>query len=515
VSAVSDDLTDLGRNPKALAAELDRIAAREPWLIKEWVQEHPKNLMAYMGANVEDFHAAALEDALALDSFLWLAPRGSGKSTSLCMYLPAWMAIADPDVYTKAGVEYLFPGAPNVIGPHNVRIAIISNEANKAVALQWQIKATLTSPKMALLFGNLQGSRWKDVASDTALRQTGGISARDHTFTSLGIGSKATGGHYDVVAPDDCVTEETARTELQRSRMKDYFNFTVSPTREPWARMIVAGTRYHPHDWYHEIKEWQLKGLFKKVRRTQALTEDGDKLVSYWPAVYSVEKLLEIKEQIGPIAFATQYQNETSTMLGEFFLHEWCERRQDFDSLPAPDRAKARTMLAIDPAIGGGPRRDRTAIVVLSYVAPYFYVRKVLRGAWTQLEIIQQTTNMNRDYKPFVIGVEVVQGQEWLCQELRRVPGMHVRELRPQQFKGKDKVGRADHVRTLFQQGRVFFPEPTSANGVGRLIEEMLAFPDSSDVPGMDDTVDAMVWALLLLVRPASRTYTLPNRRGF
>ena len=71
--------------------------------------------------------------------------------------------------------------------------------------------------------------------------------------------------------------------------------------------------------------------------------------------------------------------------------------------------------------------------------------------------------------------------------------------------KGKDKVGRASHVRKWFEQLRVFLEVPTKANGIQRLVYECMAFPTASNTPGMDDCVDALVWSLFLTGRPRGR----------
>jgi len=487
---------------------LQDFADERPDVARRWIEKHPANLMAYMGWAVEPFHAAGLDDALRYRESMWLAPRGSGKSTALGVIFPAWLGLAKPE-NMHPSIGYLFEGAPRQIGPHNIRIALTSNSADNAANLLWQIKSILTSPRVEKLFGLMEGRRWKDVRADTALRTE---SLRESTYTALGLGSKVTGGHYDFVVADDWVTEDNARTETQRRRLNDFWKFTVAPTREPWGRTIVNGTRYHPADWYGEVRDMHSRGLWQHVRRTRAL--EGDPPRSYWPEVYSVQKLLEIREQIGAIAFETQYQNEIDLLLGEFFERPWLENFAKWDDLPESERAKARTVIALDPAIKAGPRNDFSVFTVLSYVAPYFYVRRILRGQWTQHELIQRALWMNEKYHPTQFGIEVVQGQEWLIQEMRRTAkAVPARPLIPQQHRGKDKVGRASQVRRHFELGRVKIEEPNVDNGIGRLIEEMMAFPTASDVPGMDDCVDSLVWAMLLVSMSRTRLVRLHGRR--
>ena len=512
MSTASDELASLRSDPPAFARELELLADSDPFMMKEWIQEHPRNLMAFHAWSIEPFHQDALNDVLIHRSFMWLAPRGAGKSLAICVNYPAWLAIADPDVYTKAGIDYLFPKAPRTIGPHNIRIAMTSNSMEKAVTLQWMCKQILASSKMEALFGPMEGKRWRDHMSDTALRTE---FWREGTFTSLGLGSKVTGGHYDVVITDDWVTEDNARTEFQRSKLSSFWKFTVAPTREPWARVIAAGTRYHPQDWYQEIKDWTRTGLWDCLRRTPAVTGTDDKPISYWPKVYPIDALMKIKAQVGAIAFATQYQNETDIMLGEFFDRQMVENFAKWEERPESERANARTLISLDPAIKAGPRNDYSVFTVLSYIAPWFHVRRVVRGQWTQHELIQISQRLYKQYRAEMLGIEVVQGQEWLVQELQRQTSLRIRALRPQQFKGKDKVGRETQVRTLFEQSRVVLEEPTSENGIGRLIEEMMAFPNSAGSPGMDDCVDSLIWGLLIVARPRARLIRLHDRRYF
>ncbi len=502
-------MPQLPMSPDERAQLLVELAEHEPEVVRTWVEQHPRNLMAYHGWSVEPFHQQGLDDALEHQRTFWLAPRGSGKSTAY-VFTATWASIARPEVYTKAGVPYLFPDALREIGPHNIRIAITSNSAGKAEELTYQAKQVLLSDRMALLYGNLEGGRWQENKSDTALRT---VNLKEPTYTALGLGSKITGGHYDLVLADDWVTEDNARTELQRQRLSNFWKFTVSPTVEPWGRVLGTGTRYHPSDWYSEIYDWVSAGVWDNLRCTPALLPNAEgQEISYWPSVFSLEKLYAKREEIGQLAFSTQYQNEVDILEGEFFESKHVERFCKWDELPREKRDKARTYIALDPAIKAGPRADFSVFCVVSFVGGEAYIRRIIRGQWTQHELEQRCAFLCHLYKPLQLGIEVVGGIEWLVQELRRKTSLPVKPLRPQAFRGKDKVGRASQVRKLFEQARVWLEEPTSENGIQRLIQEMMAFPSASNVPGMDDCVDALVWALLLGAVPQARLRRLSNR---
>lgn len=477
-------------------SEMEELSLVRPDLVRLWVERHPANLQLWMGWDCEDFHEEAFEHLLTDQEFLWLAPRGSGKSTSAAVIFAAWLSVSQVQNRDPA-IPNLFPSAPREIGPHNVRIALTSNSSEKAVALHTQVKLLLQHERMHRLFGNLVGRRWRDESSFSALRTS---ADREGTFTAMGLGSKVTGGHYDIVICDDWVTEDNARTELQRSRIKDFWKFTVKGTCEPWARVVVCGTRYHPQDWYADIVEWHRKNLWGSYLRTPALTEDDDgTLRSYWPSQYPVEKLLQIKEQIGTVAFDTQYQNSVDTMLGAFFSPDWLQRLEPWEGLSDRLRLAARTSIGLDPAFKGGPRNDFTAFTVTSFSAPDFRIRWSERGQWTQAEILERGVRLYQRYRPHVMPVEVVAGQEWLVQEFRRKTSCPVRAM-PARI---DKLGRAARVRTFFETGRVAFEPPDEANGIRGLLDELMVFDGS---PGRkDDRVDATVWSMLGLMGGRAR----------
>lgn len=497
-----------GELPKDIAQRIelfDQLANAEPDGMREWVQRHPRNLMLYAGLNVEPFVDAGLRDCLDYQRTFWLAPRGSGKTTAYLFY-SAWLGMSPPDVYVKAGIPYLFEGSPREIGPHNIRVALTTNSSDNAALGLYQVKCVFTDPRIERLFGKpLEGKRWKDQRADTVFRN---VNIRETTYTALGLGSRITGGHYDAVLVDDWVTEENARTELQRSRLSSFWSMTVKPTHEPWARTFGAGTRYHPQDWYGaSVYPWVQKGIWNHLRRTPALYTRNGKECSYWPGVFPVDILYSIREEIGEIAFATQYQNVVDVMLGDFFEHSWLEQFVNWDELPEDERANAHTVIALDPAIKAGTRNDYSVFVVLSVIGKKAYVRRVVRGQWTDEQLKVRAVKLCQQYEPETLGIEVVAAMEWLADSMAKLDlgNTRVRKLSPRASKGKDKVGRASHVRKWFEQLRVFLEVPTKANGIQRLVYECMAFPTASNTPGMDDCVDALVWALYLTGRARGR----------
>lgn len=499
-------------------AELRQLAEVRPDQVRVWLQRHPRNLMIYCGWEPQWFHDEGFEHFLANPRTLWLAPRGSGKST-VAVFLAAWLGIAQPEQWDR---PYLFEHAPRRIDPTNIRIALTSNSHPKACALLWQVKAIITSREIARLFGHLEGTRWKDEQADTRLRRS---NLREPTYQALGLGSKVTGGHYDVVIADDWVTLDNARTELQRERIADFWAFTVKGTCEPWARVGVYGTRYHPKDFYGRIFRWasgdeeEARGAGPRVAskwavlRHPAITylDDGTR-ISYWPEYFPLDYLDETRDEIGSIAFATQYQNEVEGMLGDFFEASWLEHHRPWADVPADKREYALTCIALDPAFKGGPRNDWSVFSVVHFMRPKtFHVERIRRGRWTKHQLVEQATALHREHKPGRWAIEAIQGAEWLIQDLKKsaIPRGIIKAMPPR----INKVGRADKVRALFETGCVWFDPPNAENQLQVAIDELLGFTGEKNGPS-DDCVDSIVWNLIALSRGRSRLRaTGVNRR--
>lgn len=481
-------------------ARLHELADVLPDQVRLWVQRHPRNLMIYCGWEPYWFHDEGFDQFIGHASSLWLAPRGSGKST-VAVFFAAWLGISDPDHWDEE-IGELFPGAPRDIGPWNIRIALTSNSHPKACALLWQLKSILTSREIAKLFGPLAGGRWKDHEADTRLRES---NLREATYTALGLGSKVTGGHYDFVLADDWVTLDNARTELQRSRIADFWGFTVKETIEPWGRAAVAGTRYHPKDWYGTIAGWAKKEAARwSVLRQPAImhTADGQPY-SYWPQAYTLDKFDEIREEIGSIAFATQYQNTVDLMLGDFFEAEWLEKHAAWGELPKSTRESARTGLGLDFAFKGGPEHNWSVFSVIHHAPPKrFHIERVLRGKWTKDGLVRRAEFLVKLYKPVSFTIEAANGSEFLIQDMRKsrkIPRRIVKAMPPR----ISKTARADKVRSLFEREYVWFDPPSKANQLQIAIDELLGFTGEKD--GQDDCVDSIVWNLIGLTRGRGR----------
>ena len=468
---------------------------------------------------------------------LWLAPRGSGKST-VVVFLAAWLAIADlhsrhPTLDTedeeerwlnrRAIYELLFGTAPRHIDARNIRIALTSSSQPNAKRLLWQVKHILQMPMVTKCLGfrvrdprRDRDKRWTEEIADSGYRET---TLREATWTALGMGSKIAGGHYDISFGDDWVTLDNSRTKTQREHVSDFWKFTVKGTCEPWCRVGIAGTRYHPKDWYGEIAEWAEKGggeegRWTVLRHPAIITDGSGARKSYWPSVFPLKKLDAIAQEIGSAAFNTQYQNKTDVLEGDFFQREWLEQHTPWASMPEDVRGAAVTGMALDMAFKGGPDHDWSVFTLGHMNRPSkrhphgrFHLEKARRGRWTKEQLIKQAEMLYLEAKregntPSVFAVEAAPGAEFLIQDLKRsriIPRGIIKAMPPR----ISKLGRAEKARTLYEIGVAWFDPPDDKNNIQVVIDEMLAF--TGERGGQDDCVDSLVWLIIALSRSRTR----------
>jgi len=500
-----------------------------------WLSQHPARLMLLTGWGVERHHMEGFNQFLLQPKSLWLAPRGSGKTT-VRVYAAAWLGVADLEskhptdptdherwLDRRALYHLLFGDAPRKIDSRNIRMALTSSSQPNAKRMLWQVKHILSMPMVTKCLGfqvhddrRDARHRWTDEVADSGYRNS---TLREGTWTALGLGSKIAGGHYDVVIGDDWVTLDNARTRVQREHVSDFWKFTVKGTCEPWCRVGISGTRYNPKDWYGEICEWAEKGdddggSWHVLRHPAVIYNRDGSRRSYWPAVFPLETLDKIRDEIGSAAFGTQFQNETSAMEGDFFDKGWLEQRATWKNQLKEVRDNAVTGMALDMAFKGGPNRDWSVFTLGHMNRPgkrfphgRFQLERIRRGQWTKAELVKEAERMYLEAKqagntPGVFAVEAAPGAEFLIQDLRQskiIPRGIIKAMPPR----INKLGRAEKARTLFEIGAVWFDPPTAENQLQIAIDELLAF--TGERGGQDDCVDSLVWLIIALSRGRAR----------
>lgn len=427
--------------------------------------------------SLQPLHASIIHNVSDNQASMDLAPRGHGKST-----------IGDVDFcITK------------VLRNPDIRIMIGSKTQTQASAFLKEIRTHFEqNVNLIRIFGDWKKSRdnvWND-KEFTVNRRT--VIKKEATVSALGASGAVVSKHFDIIIGDDLVGFENARTEAQRKVLKEWFYSSLYPTLEPDGEIHILGTRYSPMDLYEDL----IKSKNYKVNVQQAITIKDGQEVSLWESKFSLEKLRSIREEAGLIIFNMQYQNNTELAKGKIFKYKYFKHFEEYEVDYALNRVRVKVLdaqgvpfwipvriyMGADLAISEDEtsNNDYFVLTVIGvdknknvYVLDYLKERLSFNA---QLNAI---LDYGRNKFPMVerIGVETVQYQKSLAQEIRRLSLLPVINIQT----SKDKVTRAMRRSALFENGKVFF-----RIGMDDLEECLLLFPEVDH----DDLFDGLDFAL-------------------
>jgi hypothetical protein len=169
----------------------------------------------------------------------------------------------------------------------------------------------------------LRGNPWRKKAWTLSLRKD--KSNSNPTFKTGTLKRFPTGGHYNRIYVDDLIDWRNCSSPdaLEKARI---IMKLIPPLRLPGARVIVAGTRYHPLDLYSHIET--LNGWDKMVIGCGFEIEkraDGTYRLHGKPTFphLSLEYLQEQIDTMEFVDFCAQYQNKHITNFMQLFHREW------------------------------------------------------------------------------------------------------------------------------------------------------------------------------------------------
>ena len=477
--------------------QISTVLANKKALLSSSVRYFIHSIFKYV---IEPHHENILAHAESCSLTLDLAPRGCGKSRIVTVGYAAWRALINPDI----------------------RILIVSDTDEHSTRFLGTIKTALKNhPVIKQHFGSVEGDKWTDHQIVLAGRKK---ILTEATITALGAYSGAvTSGHYDVIICDDLVNFENSRTEGGRARMLEWFKQTLLPTLIPGGELHVIGTRYHYLDLYQVMID-ELR-YDTQIQRAIVQTEDGERSIweAYMPLVDRVdpvtgkktEGLKTIQENLGPVVFNLQYQNDTELMKkGSIFAYDWfrwyeMETREDGSLwILRPDLAPvAVNMLAVyagvDPSIGESDQSDFFAVCIIGVDknTKEIFVLDVFKGRLTYDGRARIVDAKYHQWHPLIIGIEDVAFQKEFVQRIRQTyPYMRVKEVKTT----KDKVSRAYGRSGLVQNGKVFVKK-----GMADFVEELCIMPDGAH----DDQFDAFDFAIAVSesAQGGAKSTPLPN----
>jgi len=192
---------------------------------------------------------------------------------------------------------------------------------------------------------------------------------------------------------------------------------------------------------------------------------------------------LELLQQELPRNYYDQEYNAKFVSLSEQFF-----RQEYFRVVRPPSINDMYITMAVDPAISKSKSAAYTAIVVAGRSGDDYFILDAKRFKGGLQDIAYNMRAMYRQWKPALVGVEDVQFQRVIIEELGQQ--MPIIGLNPKKY-GGDKTSRALPLLALYEHGNVYHSDTLPIE----FDQELLDFPHGDFL----DQVDAAVYAVAML----------------
>lgn len=370
---------------------------------------------------------------------------------------------------------------------------------------EWEIILCSYALDLAVTFGRntrniTQDAKYQEIFPELRLAEDSAAASHWQThkqggFLAAGVRGPITGHGARILLIDDPIkNQEEADSPYVREMIYDWYRNTAYTRLTPDGAIVLIMTRWHDDDLAGkllraardpEADQWSVLSLAAEAEAGEPFRPCGDPL---WPSQYSLEKLRQIRVNIGSRAYAAQYQQRPVLDGGNIIKLNWFKR---YSMLP--NETPRRIIQSIDSAFKTGQDNDPTCIGTWhEYSTGYYLVNVLLRKMeFPDLKRVSKDV-FERDHPIAVIVEDKASGQS-LIQEMRRDTKIPVIAIKVDQ----DKMARVNSVSPLFESGRVFIPE--QAEWVVDYMDELVRFPTAPH----DDQMDMTTQALTYLTKPA------------
>jgi predicted phage terminase large subunit-like protein len=308
---------------------------------------------------------------------------------------------------------------------------------------------------------------------------------------AISTGGALTGRGADLIIIDDPMKADDALSPEKRQKVVGWFRQTLLSrlNDKRTGAIVLVMQRLHMDDLAgHLIREggWTVLNLPATAENAVDIPtgplpgqvfhrEPGDLLQ---PVREPLEKLEELKTQMGPFGFSAQYQQRPIPEEGAILNWDWFGR-----TTPHAIQNKGRVLISCDPATSTDANADYSAIVIARQIGQELHVIDIIRQRLCFPDLEDRIKHLCRTHRcmmPIIedasIGTTLIQS---LCREGTIVP--HA-------FKPKDgKALRAYAVSSFIRNGQVLLQDNHPL--LHDLEQEVTAFPNGRH----DDMVDALV----------------------
>ena len=355
-------------------------------------------------------------------------------------------------------------------------------------------------PLYRAIFPGMRLARDTDREITTTKRGKRIATSIDGTLTGLG-------GNLIVI--DDPIKLGDAMSEAVRARVIEWYRSTLLTRGDDKTktRIVLVMQRVHQDDLVGYLQEqngFEVLNLPAIAQSTQTYDLGGGRTYTrqkgelLHPAHEPIETLMELKREMGPIAFSAQYQQSPIPPGGTIIKRKWLKT---YDEVRW--REGDRIVISWDIALSEMATADYAACVVLLVRGEVFFVLDVVRGRFPFETLKEKIIEVKKQrYQVSTLLIEESPISLGLIQSLRE-RSINVTPYKPETDKRARLIAQTD----LFAGGSVSLP--WQAPWLDEFVAELLAFPGRHD-----DQVDALTQGLAWGRRAWSRRARTGAIRG-
>lgn len=319
-------------------------------------------------------------------------------------------------------------------------------------------------------------------------------------YFCTGAGSSIAGRGAHIVLCDDVLSEQSAYSDIERTKINEWYEPGVRTRLHPTGAEILINTRWHLEDLSGYLIERDKKNPWTVISIPAILDEDSAELLgkevgeSAWPELWSLEHFEDLKQSWPASKFAALYMQTPVPSEGSII------RVDDFKIWTEDEPPKVEYIIAsFDTAFSEKERADNSAVSIwgifytkeTGYMKEYIQANMILLGAdkgkWSFKQLADKCEEIKNKWDPNLFVIE------------RKASGIHlIRELHLARYPifeylpDKGKLERTYACEQAFRSGRIWVPDGKAY--ATDLIVEMTNFPFFSKDDLHDTATQAIIW---------------------
>ena len=319
-------------------------------------------------------------------------------------------------------------------------------------------------------------------------------------YVASGVGGTITGRGAEILLIDDPIkNKEEAESASMRQKAWDWYVSTAYTRLHPGGAVVLVGTRWHDDDLLgrvleHEGDQWDVVNFPAIAIKNEKYRKKGEAL---WPQRYPLEELKKIQITVGPLNWASLYQQNPILSETQDFKKEWFKKSES-----KPERMQIMT--TVDPAVSQSKRAD-DSVVLTAGMDPQgeIHILEISNRKMNPTELINEIFRHKTTWNPQKVGIETVAFQKSLVHFMKSE--MRKRQTYINIYEIKSRSSKEERIRGLipyYQNGVIWHNQ-----NCGELEDQLLRFPSGRK----DDIADCLSFQLELLKKPQGTKSMAPT----